>query len=187
MVGAGVGAPVGGATGGVARADLCPPATATYSSVVTEQQPSTAAARSSGSAVDRCPECGAPNPPGASCFEMFGVLLAREAEDPELLAEHFFTVACYNLQHPAQFTDDAIAELRQAVIDRLDHGTPVAVLRKRASAAYEGSRRVLRRPGERRVVARRWPMTIADVCTMEDLSGAAGRVKQWAASIRSQL
>ena len=117
---------------------------------------------------------------------MFGVLLAREQEDPELLAEHFLTVACYNLQHPAQFTEGAIAGLEQALIDRLDHGTPVAVLRKRASAEYEGSRRVLRPESERRPVRREWPMTIADVC-LEDLTGAAARVKQWASSIRSQL
>jgi hypothetical protein len=118
---------------------------------------------------------------------MFGVLLAREQEDRELAAEHFLTVACYHLQHPAQFTDDALAGLRRAVIDRLDQGTPVPTLRKRASAEFEGSRRVLRPGAEGRVVARLWPMTVADVCTMEDLGGAAGRVKQWAASIRSQL
>jgi hypothetical protein len=118
---------------------------------------------------------------------MFGVLLAREQEDPELAAEHFLTVACYNLQHPARFTDEALAGLRQAVIDRLDDGTPVPTIRKRASAAFGGSRRVQRPVAERRVVARKWPVTVVNVCGMEDFEGAAARVKQWAASIRSQL
>ena len=55
---------------------------------------------------------------------------------------HFLTVACYNLQHPAWFTDEAIAGLRQGFIDHLDRGVPVAELRRRASAAVEGSKRV---------------------------------------------
>jgi hypothetical protein len=118
---------------------------------------------------------------------MFCLLLAREQEDPELLAEHYLTVACYNVQHPAQFTGEAIAGLERGLIDRLDKDVPVALLRRRASQAFEGSRRVRRPAAERRIVQRDWPMTIADVCTMDDLSGAAARVKQWAASIRSQL
>lgn len=66
-----------------------------------------------------CPECGAPRVEGLTCWEQLGMEIAWEADDPELLAEHFFTVATYNLQHPAQFTDDAIEGLRQASVDRL--------------------------------------------------------------------
>lgn len=134
-----------------------------------------------------CPECGARSATGLSCQELFWLLLAREQEDPELLAEHFLTVACYNLQHPAQFTDGAIANLRAALIDRLDHGVTVPELRRRASRAFDGPRRVLRNETERRPVLERWPLTIADVWLPDQLDGAAGRVRAWAASIRSRL
>jgi hypothetical protein len=45
-----------------------------------------------------CPECGAPGVSGTICWEML-----------ELLAEHFLTVASYNLQHPTQFTEAALS------------------------------------------------------------------------------
>lgn len=134
-----------------------------------------------------CPECGAPAVNGLTCWEQLGALIAWEYDDPELLAEHFLTVAAYNLQHPAQFTDDAIAGLRVAMIERLDNDLPVAQIRRRNAAEYEGKRRVLRPESERRPVQRRWPMTIADVYTPDQPAGAAARVRAWAAAIRSEL
>lgn len=110
-----------------------------------------------------------------------------EFQDPELMAEHFLTVASYNLQHPAQFTDEAISGLRVAFIDRLDKGTPVGDLRRRAGRAYQGARRVLRPEAERRPTLRAWPMTIADVYLPDQPAGAAARVRAWAASIRAAL
>lgn len=134
-----------------------------------------------------CPECGAPCVDGLSCWEQLGVVIAWEAEDAELAAEHFLTVASYNLQHPAQFTDGALAGLHGAFVDHLDRGVAVGELRRRAARAYEGSKRVLRREGERRAVLRRWGATIADVYRPDEPEGAAGRVRAWAASIRDEL
>jgi hypothetical protein len=118
---------------------------------------------------------------------MFWLLLAREQEDPELLAAHYLTVACYNLQHPARFTEDALVSLERGLIDHLDHGIPVPVLRRRAAAAFDGRTRVLVKPPERRPLRRHWKMTIADVWLPEFPEGAAERVRVWAASIRSSL
>jgi len=134
-----------------------------------------------------CPECGAPAVDGMTCSEQFGVVLAWEAHDPELAAEHFLTVACYNLQHPAQFTDEALGWLRAAVIDHLDSGRPVADIRRQAASGFQGKKRVLRKEADRRPVLRRWRMTIADVCLPERPEGAAERVRAWAAAIRSEL
>ncbi|HEY0603029.1 MAG TPA: DUF5946 family protein [Herpetosiphonaceae bacterium] len=134
-----------------------------------------------------CPECGAPTVDGLTCWEQLGALIAWEYDDPELAAEHFLTVAAYNLQHPAQFTDEAIEGLRVAMIERLDNDLPVAAIRRRNAAEYEGKKRVLRPEAERRPVLRRWPMTIADVYTPEQPAGAAVRVRAWATAIRSQL
>lgn len=134
-----------------------------------------------------CPECGAPTIDGMTCWEQFGALLALEAHDPELLAVHFLTVAAYNLQHPAQFTDEAIAGLRASFIAHLDHGVSVATIRRRTAAVYDGKRRVLKPAADRQPVFHRWPMTVADVYLPEHPEDAAERVRQWAAAIRRAL
>lgn len=137
--------------------------------------------------ADRCPECGAPRVDGLGCWDQFGQLIAWEVDDAELRGVHFLTVASYNLQHPAWFTDEAIAGLRQSYIDHLDRGVSVEHLRRRASAAVEGSKRVRRDEASVRPVLRTWPMTIADVYHGCDPRGAAERVRRWARAIRSTL
>jgi hypothetical protein len=126
-----------------------------------------------------------------TCWEQLGAIGSWEFQDPALRAEHFLTVASYNLQHPAQFTDEALAGLRAAFIDRLDKGISTEELRRRAARVYDGPKRVLK-PGpegtpERRPMLRRWPMTIADVYIPDQPAGAAERVRRWAAAIRSEL
>jgi Family of unknown function (DUF5946) len=137
--------------------------------------------------MPRCAECGAAPVSGMNCWAQLGALLAWESEDSELQAEHFLTVASYNLQHPAQFTDDALAGLRAALVDRLDKGVAVGELRRRAARGFEGRARVLKPASERRPVPRRWPMTIADVYLPDEPRGAAARVRAWAAAIRAEL
>jgi hypothetical protein len=122
-----------------------------------------------------------------SCWEQLGALLAWEADDPELAAEHFLTVASYNLQHPAQFTDEALEGLRAAFRDRLDIGVAVAELRRRASRRFEGPRRVLKDASQRRPVLRQWSTTIADVYLPGRPEGAAERVRAWAGAVRREL
>jgi hypothetical protein len=136
---------------------------------------------------ETCPECDAPSVNGLSCWEMLGMLIAWEYDDPELLAEHFLTVACYNLQHPAQFSEAALAGLRAAFIEHLDHGLAVAEIRRRVGKAAAGTTRVLRPEAERQPVLRQWAMTIADVYLPDQPAGAAGRVRAWAALIRRGL
>lgn len=136
---------------------------------------------------DTCPECGAPFVNGMSCWEQLGAILAWESQDPELLAEHFLTVATYNLQHPAQFTDQALAGLRDVFIQRLDEGLGLTEIRRRIGSVAEGSKRVLKPAAERRIVPRKWSMTIADVYTPEHPEGAAARVRAWAAAVRNAL
>lgn len=137
--------------------------------------------------ADTCPECGAPRLDGLTCWEQLGLLIAWEFNDPELAAKHFLTVASYNLQHPAMFTDESIAGLRTAYIEHLDQGLAVTEIRKRNSKAYDGKARVLRPEGERRPVLRTWSMTIADVYTPDRPEGAAQRVADWANAIRKEL
>ncbi|NUM47733.1 MAG: hypothetical protein HUU38_23760 [Anaerolineales bacterium] len=119
-----------------------------------------------------------------NCWEMLGALIAWETFDPKLSAEHFLTVAAYNLQHPAQFTDEVMVGLREAVVDYLDHGVSPHFLRQRAARAYEGKRRVLKPEAERHPVLRAWPLTIASVYLPDQPEGAAERVRLWGEAIR---
>ena len=128
-----------------------------------------------------CPECGAPRVNGLTCWEMLGALIAWEYDDPELQAEHFLTVASYNLQHPAQFTETALAGLQAVFIERLDHGLGIAEIRRRVGKAAAGATRVLKPEAERQPVPRQWSMTIADVYLPDRPKGAAGRAHAWAA------
>lgn len=134
-----------------------------------------------------CPECGASRLDGMTCWKQFGALLAWEGNDPELAAEHFLTVASYNLQHPAQFTGEAVAGLRSNLIEHLDHALPVTEIRRRTAIAYSGKRRVLKPEAERRPILRSWNITIEDVYIPDDPQGAASRVRAWASSIRNEL
>ena len=137
--------------------------------------------------VERCPECGAPRVDGLGCREQFGQLLAWEVDDAALRGVHFLTVASYNLQHPARFTDEAIAGLRQSYIDYLDRGISIEEIRRRATAAFDGPKRVRRNEASVRPVLRPWPMTVADVYHGGRPEGAAERVRRWAAEIRRAL
>ena len=90
-----------------------------------------------------CPECGAPRVNDLTCWEMLGALLAWEYDDLELQAEHVLTVASYNLQHPAQFTEATRAGLQAVFIEHLDHGLAVAEIRRRVGKASAGAQGLL--------------------------------------------
>ncbi|MBK9714104.1 MAG: hypothetical protein IPO81_22790 [Kouleothrix sp.] len=137
--------------------------------------------------VSRCPECGAPRVNGLACWDMLGAILAWEQQDRELMAEHFLTVASYNLQHPAQFTDAALAGLRAVFAARLDHDLAVEEIRRRVGKAAAGATRVLKPEAERQPALRQWAMTIAEVYLPDRPEGAAERVRAWAAAIRREL
>ncbi len=134
-----------------------------------------------------CPECGAPTVDGLNCWEQLGALGIWEFEYAELLAEHFKTVASYNLQHPAQFTDEALNAMKAVFIDHLDHGLSVSEARKRMDQINGGEYPVLKDENERRPVRRQWKMTIADVYIPDQPDGAAERVRAWAETVRKGL
>jgi hypothetical protein len=138
-------------------------------------------------ATPTCPECGAPRVAGMTCWEQLGGILAWEWSDPDLQAEHFLTVASYTLQHPAQFTATAIAGLRTSLAERLDHLVTDGEIRRRTARAYEGNTRVKRPAAEQHPVLRHWAMTIADVYLPDHPTGAADRVRAWAAAVRCDL
>ena len=129
-----------------------------------------------------CPECGAAQAP-LTCRQRLELLLAWEVDDEALRAQHFLTVASFNLQHPAAFTAEATAGLAQALAGYLDGRLTIADIRRRAS----GAARVHRPAHEVRPRKRSWPMTIDAVAVPEQPAGAAPRVLAWAESIRRSL
>lgn len=134
-----------------------------------------------------CPECGAPAVDGLSCFEQMAQVLGWEGQDPELAALHFLTVASYNLQHPAQFTEAALAGLKALYVEAVDGGWTNAQTRRRAIEMGTGQTKVLRPEAERRPVSKAWSKTIADVYVPDQPVGASGRVRAWVAAIRPAL
>jgi hypothetical protein len=136
--------------------------------------------------ADKCPECGSPLIDGLDCWDMLGIICSWEWSDPELQKEHFLTVASYNLQHPAKFQEEALSGLRAALEDYLDLGTSPSELRRRVSAAYEGSVTVLKKEVDRIVRPTEWPMTISVVYAGGNPAGAAERVRCWGRSIREK-
>lgn len=122
-----------------------------------------------------------------TCQEQLAAILGWEYQDRDLFNEHFFTVASFNLQHPAQFTDEALSALRITFIEAFDGSTPFETLRRRTAARFEGKRKVLKDEADRRLALRQWKATIADVYDPDRPQGAVERVRSWAAAIRSEL
>lgn len=133
-----------------------------------------------------CLECGAPVIDDCDCRLMLATVTGWEWSDPALGAKHFLIVASYNLQHSAQFTDDAIGSLQSAFIEHMDNGLSVEQIRRRHAKFFGGRSPVLKPKADRRPTLRRWPMTIADVYAKGRL-GAADRVVVWAQAVRSFL
>ncbi len=121
------------------------------------------------------------------CRQLLECVLGWEAQDAELASRHFLTVAAFNLQHPAQYTDEANAILRTAFIDVVENRATPADIRRRMGVRFAGARRVLKPASAHNAVARRWKLTVADVYAAGSVQGAAVRVNEWAASIREDI
>lgn len=137
--------------------------------------------------INECSECGAAQPNDISCWDQFCTVLGWEWQDPELQAQHFLTVASYNLQHPSKFTDEAIDGLQKSFKKHLKNGLPVSAIREQASRAAAGNKSVLKKKEDRNPVFREWKMTISDVYMSNQPEGAAKRVQRWADSILKEL
>lgn len=136
--------------------------------------------------ITHCPECGAPQTDGLNCFDMFGVVLSWEAFDQDLLNLHFWTVATYNLQHPAQFTEEAIKGLREVYLEAYEKEVPISYIRKKMSRLTEGKVHVIKKVNITPCL-KSWPITIADIYHHNQHIGVSHRVLQWRKSVRSAL
>ncbi|RHW42678.1 hypothetical protein D1B31_03550 [Neobacillus notoginsengisoli] len=133
-----------------------------------------------------CPECGAPEANGLDCRGQLDEIISWEAENADLLGLHFWTVACYNIQHPAIFTDEAREELFWIFCEAYDRQMPISKVRKKISYWSEGSGKVVRQvPAQ--PVFKDWAMTVSEVYLVGEKKGAADRVRAWTKVVRKQL
>jgi hypothetical protein len=128
---------------------------------------------------------------------LFDELLALEwrVEGGPGTLVHFLAIASYNLQHPSEFTPDALRGLRRALHDALSGQATIDGLLRRARALTEGATRVRRRDDtpltddDRAMLdawPTRWPMTVADVCRATP-DVYQERVNAWAAAVSDAL
>ena len=136
---------------------------------------------------NRCAECGVVIVDGITCQDQLTTILGWEGQDPELFRVHFYTVASFNLQHPAKFTNEALTELRTNFIQVFDGKTTLDTLAQRMESKFEGNKRVLKDEEERRTVLQEWLVTISDVYNSGRPDGASYRVRRWASTIRKTL
>ena len=101
---------------------------------------------------ETCPECGATVPDGGSCRDHFHALLLLEAEIPGVAGSilHFYAVAAYGLQHPADELHRRGPRRPARDHGRRADGQPIDKLRRRMRRDAEVRGRVTRRAGDPR-------------------------------------
>ena len=131
--------------------------------------------------MDTCPECGA-----TGCRDKFESMLALEFEDPEVFgAVHHVTVICFNLQHPAAFSDEALEWMRSTLRAVVEEGLAPDELRERSQKQFKGQVRVLSKAPKAPKIAE-WSMTAADVRT-DSPDVYVNDIMAWAKSILKDL
>jgi hypothetical protein len=131
-----------------------------------------------------CIECGAANDM-LTCEEALNAILTMEPECPKLQAEHFKTVACYIIQHPATYLNEAVEGLINALEGNLNGKLSVDEIRKCHDLMFAGSRKVKKKHEDVRLVQKQWQMTIMDCYVPAECETTAENIIKWARSIVS--
>ena len=130
-----------------------------------------------------CPECGAPE---GACKEKFESMLALEFEDPTVFGiVHHITVICFNLQHPASFSEEARSWMCSTLHAAIVEGLSPLELRERSRKQFNGKVKVLSKTPHtfQRV---KWSMNIMAVRT-DSPDVYVNDVKAWAQSILDDI
>jgi hypothetical protein len=126
---------------------------------------------------------------GKTCREAFEELISREFQDPVCGQVHHLTVLCYDLQHPLQFTREALEWSRAALQAAVEQGVSPVELRRFARRQFSGKAKpkVTRQAQPEEAAPRiHWRMTALDVLG-ESAEGHNQRVEAWARSVLEDL
>ncbi len=140
----------------------------------------------------KCPQCGALPINGLDCRQQFEALLALEYQDPTGYgAAHHLLVMSYVLQHPDEFTDQALEWERHSLKSALD-GLPPSELRKQAGKSFNGQAHVKKKtPSHPPGWPAQWPLTVSYIYAAIEKEYNTTQyielVKTWAGSIIDTL
>ncbi len=139
---------------------------------------------------ERCPECGAVLSEENTCQMIFEECLGLEYTNPAYGQVHFFTVACFMIQH-GRYSDEALTGMQSLLQASLDEQLPTQQLRERAAKGMSDATRswkVTRQANAPSLPKVTWSMTIADVArSMQDPEKYCEQVKQWARATLQQM
>jgi hypothetical protein len=100
-----------------------------------------------------CIQCGA-----VGCKEKCGEMLAPEFEQPAVFGTvHHLTIICYNIQHPDEFTDEALEWMRSSLRTIVSEGLSPQEFRERAGKNVEAGKLKVRRHAAPAETSRRTP------------------------------
>lgn len=137
-----------------------------------------------------CPACGARWEDGQDCQSQFEALLALEFADPAYGQVHFFTVACYMIQH-GRYSPQAQAWVQQKLRAVLQEGLKIDQLRTQAAAEHRPCARtaaVLRSADEPPAPRVKWRVTLADVAAQAGSAESyCAAVRRWAEATLEQM
>jgi len=141
-----------------------------------------------------CPECGGLLPEGATCDDLL-VLVSQWEQDDFVVrgADHHLLVLCWQLQHPARFTDASLEWARRGLTAVIREGASADDLRSEAPASSGGAPTAppplraqdVRRDGNVIHLGQR-PSTLPDVVA-EGPDALPGSIRSWAAAVLERL
>jgi len=142
------------------------------------------------SGAPACPTCGARWEAGQDCQSQFEALLALEFADPAYGQVHFFTVACYMIQH-GRYSPSALAWVQQKLRGVLQEGLAMDQLRAQAAAENRPGARtasVLRSADDPPAPRVEWRVTLADAAAQAGSAESyCAAVRRWAEATLEQM
>jgi hypothetical protein len=139
---------------------------------------------------EHCAECGAVLSEGSTCQTIFEECLSLEYTNPAYGQVHFYTVACFMIQH-GRYSDEALTGMQSLLRASLDEQLPAQQLRQRAAKAISDATRpwkVTRQVDVPPLPKVAWSLTIADVAqSMQNPEQYCEHVKQWASATVQQM
>jgi len=140
--------------------------------------------------AERCVDCGAVLPEGSTCQTILEEILSLEYTNPVYGQVHFFTVACFMIQH-GRYGDEALDGIQSLLRASLDEQLPAQQLRERAAKGMSYATRrwkVTREADEPPLPKVAWSVRIADVArSMQVPQKYCEHVKQWAHATLQQM